>query len=224
MDKIRNAVRDIPGAEITVDKENMGPPVGKPVNIEVSSEDLDELIVTSNRLIRYIDSIKVPGIEDLKMDFEDRKPELIVEVDRVRANREGITTAQIGGELRTAILGTEVTKYREEEDQYPVQLRYNEYSRDNIDRLMNLKITFMDMATGRLKSIPLSSVATVKYQNTYGGINRKDLKRVITVSSNLLSGYTSNEVNARIKEVLTNFVKPQGTEIKITGEQQDQAG
>jgi multidrug efflux pump len=223
MDKIRNAVRDIPGAEITVDKENMGPPVGKPINIEVSSENLEELIVTSNRLIRFIDSLKVPGIEDLKMDFEDRKPELIVDVDRIRANREGISTAQIGGELRTAILGTEVTKFREQEDQYPVQLRYNEYSRDNIDRLMNLKITFMDMVTGRVKSIPLSSVATVKYQNTYGGINRKDLKRVITVSSNLLSGYTSNEVNARIKVVLVNFVKPQGTEIKITGEQQDQA-
>jgi multidrug efflux pump len=223
MDKIRNEVNDIPGAEVTVDKENMGPPVGKPINIEVSSENLDQLIVTSNRLIRFIDSTNVPGIEDLKMDFEDRKPELVVDVDRVRANREGISTAQIGSELRTAILGTEVTKYREQEDQYPVQLRYNEYSRDNIDRLMNLKITFMDMSTGRLKSIPLSSVATVKYQNTYGGINRKDLKRVITVSSNLLSGYTSNEVNARIKGVLENFVKPQGTEIKITGEQQDQA-
>ncbi len=148
------------------------------------------------------------------MDFEDRKPELIVDVDRIRANREGISTAQIGSELRTAILGTEVTKYREQEDQYPVQLRYNEYSRDNIDRLMNLKITFMDMATGRVKSIPLSSVATVKYQNTYGGINRKDLKRVITVSSNLLSGYTSNEVNARIKDFAAKFSKTPGNRNK----------
>jgi multidrug efflux pump len=93
--------------------------------------------------------MQVRGIEDLRMDFEDRKPELIVDVDRIRANREGITTYQIGNELKTAILGTEVTKYREQEDQYPVQLRYNEYSRDNIDRLMNLKITFMDMASGR---------------------------------------------------------------------------
>ncbi len=222
MDKIRDAVSDIPGAEITVDKENMGPPVGKPINIEVSSENLDELILTSKHLIRFIDSMQVRGIEDLKMDFEDRKPELVVDVDRVRANREGITTAQVGSELRTAILGTEVTKYREDEDQYPVQLRYNEYSRDNIDRLMNMKITFMDMSTGLLKSIPLSSVASLKYQNTYGGINRKNLKRVITLSSNLLSGYTSNEVNARIKEVLPSFSRPQGTEISITGEQQDQ--
>jgi multidrug efflux pump len=223
IDKIRNAVKDIPGAEITVDQAEMGPPVGKPVNIEVSSENLQQLVLTTNRMINYIDSVNVRGIEELKSDFEARKPELIVDVDRERANREGITTAQIGSELNTAILGKEVTKYREEEDQYPVQLRYNEYLRDNIDRLMNLKITFMDMSTGRLKSIPLSSVATVKYQNSYGGINRKDLKRVITVSSNLLSGYTSNEVNARLKEVLSNFNKPQGTEISMTGEQQDQA-
>jgi multidrug efflux pump len=223
MDKIRLSIQDIPGAEITVDKENMGPPVGKPVNIEVSSEDLDELIVTTDKLIKYIDSVNIPGIEELKSDFESKKPELIVEVDRQRANREGITTAQIGGELRTAILGTEVTKYRVEEEQYPVQLRYNEYLRENIDRLMNLKITFMDLSTGRLKSIPLSSVATIKYQNAYGGINRKDLKRVITVSSNLLSGYTSNEVNAELKNVFENYKKPPGTEISITGEQEDQA-
>jgi multidrug efflux pump subunit AcrB len=223
IDKIRNSIKDIPGAEITVDKENMGPPVGKPVNIEVSSENLDELIVTTENLIKYIDSVNIGGIEELKSDFESKKPELIIEVDRQRANREGITTAQIGSELRTAILGTEVTKYRVEEDQYPVQLRYNEYLRENIDRLMNMKITFMDLVTGRVKSIPLSSVATVKYQNAYGGINRKDLKRVITVSSNLLSGYTSNEINTELRNVIKSFNKPQGTEIMITGEQEDQA-
>ena len=223
MDKVRNECRDIAGAEITVEKENMGPPIGKPVNIEVTSENLEELIATTENLKRYIDSLKIGGIEELKSDFETYKPELIVNVDRQRANREGISTAQIGSELRTAIIGTEVSKYRVEEEQYPIQLRYNEYLRENIDRLMNLKITFMDMATGRLKSIPLSSVATVTYQNTYGGINRKDLKRAITLSSNLLSGYNSNEVNMALRRVLPKFKKPAGTEISITGEQEDQA-
>ncbi len=223
MDKIRNEVKDIAGVEITVDKESNGPPVGKPINIEISSENLDELIATTDRLKYFIDSLEIGGIEELKSDFETSKPELIVNVDRERANREGISTGQIGGEIRTAITGVEVSKYREEEDQYPIQLRYNEYSRENIDRLMNLKITFMDMASGRLKSIPLSSVATVTYQNTYGGINRKDLKRVITLSSNLLSGYNSNEVNAKIRQAMPKFNKPKGVEISLTGEQQDQA-
>lgn len=223
IDKIRKEVKDIAGAEITVDKENMGPPVGKPINIEVSSENLGELILTTENLKHFIDSMQVGGIEELKSDFELFKPELIVVIDRERANRAGITTAQIGSELRTAITGVEASKYREEEEQFPIQLRYNEYLRENIDRLMNLKITFMDMVTGRIKSIPLSSVASIQYQNTYGGINRKDLKRVIILSSNLLSGYNSNQVNADLRSVMPKFKKPAGIEISLTGEQQDQA-
>jgi multidrug efflux pump subunit AcrB len=223
IDRIRKEVKDIAGAEITVDKESDGPPVGMPINMEISGENLEELVATTENLKRFIDSLEIGGIEDLKSDFETFKPELIVNIDRERANREGISTAQVGSELRTAITGTEVTKYREDEDQYPIQLRYNEYQRENIDRLMNLKITFMDMATGQLKSIPLSSVATINYQNTYGGINRKDLKRVITLSSNLLSGYNSNAVNMKIRQALPKFNKPEGVEISITGEQEDQA-
>jgi multidrug efflux pump len=223
IDKIRNEIKDVAGAEITVNKEADGPPVGAPINIEVSGENLEELIATTQDLTRFIDSLEIGGIEDLKSDFEIFKPELIVNIDRERANREGISTGQIGGELRTAITGTEVSKYREEEDQYPIQLRYSEYQRENIDRLMNLKITFMDMASGRLKSIPLSSVATVTYQNSYGGINRKDLKRVITLSSNLLSGYNSNDVNMKIRQAMPKFNKPDGIEISLTGEQEDQA-
>lgn len=223
IDKIRNEIRDIAGAELTVDKEANGPPVGKPINIEISGENLEELVATTSRLRHFIDSMEIGGIEELKSDFETFKPELVVNIDRLRANREGITTGQIGSELRTAITGTEVSKFREEEDQYPIQLRYNEYSRENIDRLMNLKITFMDMATGRLKSIPLSSVATINYQNAYGGINRQDLKRVITLSSNLLSGYNSNAVNTQIRQALPSFSKPSGVEISLTGEQEEQA-
>ena len=43
MDSIRNAIKDIPGVEISVEKNRMGPPTGKPINIEVSGEDLTEL-------------------------------------------------------------------------------------------------------------------------------------------------------------------------------------
>jgi multidrug efflux pump len=63
----------------------------------------------------------------------------------------------------------------------------------------------------------------VSYQNSYGGINRKDMKRVITLSSNLLSGYNSNSVNTKIRQALPKFAKPEGVVISLTGEQQEQA-
>lgn len=222
MDKFRNEVKDIAGAEITVDKPKGGPPTGKPINIEVTSDDLQELLGTSERLIRYLDSLSIPGIEELKSDFDRNKPELIVEIDRVRANREGISTGQIGSELRTAIYGTEASKYREGEDQYPIQIRYQYDQRTNIDRLLNTKITFMDINTGTIRQIPLSAVAKVSYLNSYGGINRLNAKRIVTVSSNVLTGFNANEIIAQIKRALPSFEKSDLVDIKITGEQEDQ--
>jgi multidrug efflux pump subunit AcrB len=83
---MRDALKDIPGAEIVVDKINMGPPTGKPVNIEIAGDDLKELVLNSERFKRYIDSLQIGGIEELKSDFEANKPELLINLDRERAN------------------------------------------------------------------------------------------------------------------------------------------
>ena len=223
LDKIREAVKGIPGAEITVDQEKNGPPTGKPISIEISGEDFGELIALSNSLENYIDSLQIPGIEDLRSDLQDKKPEITVLVDRERANNEGILTAQIGGELRTALFGKEISKYKENEDEYPIQLRFRPDQRSDIDKLLNTQITFRDMALGGMvRQIPLSAIATVKYSNTYGGIKRKNLKRVVTLSSNVLSGYNPNEIVAKIKQSIVGFPTKSGYEIKFGGEQEDQ--
>ncbi len=223
LDKIREAMKGIAGAEITVEKNRMGPPTGKPINIEISSENMPELISDANRFIAYLDSLQIPGIEELKSDFEAIKPEIIINVDRERAMREGLSIGQIGLEIRTAIFGKEVSKYKVDEDEFPIQLRYDKATRENINNLMNLRITYRDMNSGLLRSIPLSTVATIKYDDSYGGINRKDLKRMITVSSNVLSGYTANAIIARIKDEAANFQFTDGVNVAFTGEQEDQA-
>lgn len=223
MDSLRVLVKNIPGAQVSVEKNQMGPPTGKPINIEISGENLEELITTADDFINYLDSLRIPGIEKLKSNFVNNKPEIVIDIDRERANREGITVGQVGLELRTAIFGKEASKYKEDEDEYPIQIRYSEEQRNNINKIIDAKITYMDMTTGKLRQIPISSVATVKYKDTYGGINRKDLKRVITVSSAVLSGYTANEVVGNIKRVLKNYPLPKGIDIVMTGEQEDQA-
>ena len=222
LDSIRNAVQGIPGAEIKVEKEQNGPPTGKPINIEIIGEDLTEMVDASRRLQAYLEGLNIPGVEELSSDFEFGKPEVIVDIDRVRAARVGLSTAQIGTELRTAIFGKEISKYRDKEDEYPIQLRYNADQR-NIDDLMNLKITFRDMNMGGIiKQIPLSAVASVRYENNFGGIKRKNLKRIISLSSNVTTGYTPNEVVSKIEASFADFDKPEGISIKMTGEQEDQ--
>ena len=222
LDKIREVIKGIPGTEISVEKNHMGPPTGKPINIEISSENLIDLISVSNQYIDYLESLQIPGIEELKSDFQENKPEIVIDIDRTRANFEGITTGQVGMEIRTAVFGKEISKYKDGEDEYPIQLRYNEKTRKNIDALMNLKITYRDMTNGTLRQIPLSSVAKIDYSTTYGGIKRKNMKRVITVFSEVLSEYTPTEVLTNVEKATKNFKPKPGIEFSFTGENEYQ--
>ncbi len=222
MDSIRNGLKNFTGAEITVNQNQMGPPsAGKPVNIEITGDNIEDLIFTVNDFKKAIENKNIGGIEQLKSDFDQTKPEVVIDIDRQRANIEGITTYTVGMEIRTAILGKEISKYRELEDQYPIQLRYQEDIRNNLDRLMNLKIVYRDMNSGLLRQIPLSSVAKINYINSYGGIKRKNLKRVITISSNVLSGYNAVEINKQISGLIDQYKVKEGVDIKLTGEAED---
>jgi multidrug efflux pump len=223
MEMIRKEVSDIPGAEITVDKNGNGPPTGKPINIEITSENLENLVADAFAFSKHLDSLNIPGVEELKNDFEMNTPEINIEIDRDRAQRLGLSTGQIGMEIRTALYGKEISKLKQEEDEYPIMLRYAEVTRDNINALVNLIITYRDMNTGRLRSIPLSSVAKIDYTSSYAGIKRLDQKRIITVYSNLLSGYSANDIVPIIKREAASFPLHEGTIIKMTGEQEDQA-
>lgn len=224
LDKIREAVRGIKGAEISVNQEANGPPTGKPVNIEVAAEDFDLLVATADRAKRYLDSLQVPGVEELKSDFQSDKPEIIVSIDREKANREGISTAQIGLALNAAINGREVSKFRDDNDDYEITLRVNERQRNDINTLLNLPLTYRDMASGGMvRQVPLSAIAKIEYSNSYAGITRIDQKRVITISSNVLGGYNANEVVGEINSRLADFGVPDGVTIRMTGEQEDQA-
>ena len=223
LQKVREKVADVPGAEITVDKNTNGPPTGKPINIEITSENLDNLVADAFAFKDHLTSLRIPGVEELKADFEMNSPEIIVEIDRDRANREGISTGQIGMEIRTALFGKEISKFKEDEDEYEITLRYNKATRENINALMNLLITYRDMNTGQLRSIPLSTVAKINYSTTYAGIKRLDQKRVITVYSNVLTGYSPNDIVPEITALANRFPVHSGTTIKLTGEQEDQA-
>ncbi|WP_187264020.1 efflux RND transporter permease subunit [Pontibacter beigongshangensis] len=222
LNEIREAVKGIPGTEITVDQEQNGPPVGKPISIEISGEEFPELITLSRNVENYISQQQIPGIEGLKSDLEDSKPEIIINIDRERANREGISTGQVGSEVRTAIFGKEASKFKLDEDEYPIQVRYAEPYRKNIDALLGMLITYRDMNSGQVRQIPLSSVASIEYSNTYGGIKRKDLKRMVTLESNVLDGYNANEIVQQIEQSLANFQTPEGYEVRMGGQQEEQ--
>jgi len=222
LEDVRDGMHGIAGANIEVDRDMMGPPAGKAINLEISGEDLDELIIASESLKEYIISLRIPGIEDLQTDMELHKPELSLIVDRDKASKLGISTSAIGSILRTSIYGNEVSKFKEGEDEFPIQLRLDKKYRYDLEVLLSQKMTIPGKNGEPASKIPISSVGRVDLTSTYGGINRVDNKRVVTLASNVITGYNANEIIQHIKNALPRFNLPEGYSVKFTGEQEGQ--
>jgi multidrug efflux pump subunit AcrB len=225
LDSIRSVIKGIPGAQISVDQEQNGPPTDPPVNIEVSSDDFDDLTKTAVALKNYLDSLQTPGVEELKMDVDLTNPEITLTVDRRRAMSEGVSSAQIGQQLRTALFGLEASKIKEGKEEYKIQIRNLAVQRKNLVDLLNMNVTFRDIAGGgQIKNVPISSLVHVDYTSTLGSVKRKNQKRVITLKSNVLSGYTPTAVNQQLAQSIADFKKkPDGVTITQTGEGKQQA-
>ncbi|MCU0438235.1 MAG: efflux RND transporter permease subunit [Raineya sp.] len=214
--------------KVVVDQEKGGPPTGKPIAVEIMGEDLDELVVVGDSLQKFLENQQIEGVEKLQSDIQRDKPQLRVVIDRERANREGLFTGQIGGEISTAVLGKELSKLKEGEDEYPIMLRYRKDQRDNLAALITHKITFRDMAKGGvLRQVPVSAVADLKYDNTFGGIKRKNQKKIITIGSNILpefkdKGKVVSDVEEQVNIFKDKFDVPENVTITMGGEQEQQ--
>jgi len=210
------------GLEVFIEQNHMGPSTGYPINIEVKGKDIYQLVAITDSMEMLINQKGIEGIEGFKIDIETGNPELLVNIDRDKARRFGLSTFSIAMAIRTALFGKELSDYKGREDDYPIQLRFKQQYRYNLSSLLNQKITFRNKQ-GKLMQIPISSVADITYSSSFGSIKRKDLDRVVTLYSNVKTGYNANRINARIKKILKKYHLPHGYEYEFTGEQKEQA-
>jgi multidrug efflux pump len=211
-----------PGVLLTVEMQNEGPPVGKPINIEISGRDFDKLLYLTDTIMTLINQANIAGIEGLQIDLDVGKPELNILIDRDRARRFGLSTGQIASTIRTALFGLEISNFKIGEDEYPIVLRMKDEYRYSLSALLNQRITFRDQASGKIVQVPISAVADISLSSTYGSVTRKDRSRVITIFSNVIQGYNANQINEQLKPMLENFEFPEGYRHQFTGEQQEQ--
>ena len=210
-----------PGVDLSITQNLMGPPAGKAINIEVTGPDFEKLITYADSIEAHINAQNIQGIEGLKIDLDVGKPELLVKIDRDKARRFGLSTMQIASTIRTSLFGKEISRFKDGEEDFPIQLRYKDEYRYHLPTLLNQKIGFME--EGRMIQIPLSAVAEFKYSTTYGSVKRKDKNRVVTLYSNVLTGYNATSINNQLKQVLADFDMSEGYSYAFTGEQEEQA-
>ena len=213
VDAIRADVGVIPGAEVKVDREEDGPPTGAPISIEISGDDFDVLEQYASDVMRAIET--VPGLVDLQSDLEKALPEIQFHVDRPRAALLGLETAEIGQFLRMAIYGVESSRFRADEDEYDITLRLPEGQRNTLNLLEQV---FIPTPAGA--PVPLSSLGRLEYTGGRGSIQRKQQKRVVTVTgSNQNRGV--DKILEDVQERLADLPLPRGYAIEYTGDTEE---
>lgn len=220
IDRIRKAAMELPGAEITVEKERMGPPVGPPIAVELSGEDFDAVGTYAARVRR--DLAKIEGVTDLKDDYRVGRPELRLRIDRAAAKRVGASTRAVASAVRTAVAGAAPTKLRDGEDEYDIVVEVAPEFRDDLQAVLSLRIP------GRLDTspdtfpVPLSAVASYDLAGGSGAIRHIDQKLVVTISGAVAEGFNENAVRAKVTEYIASATSPAGLHLRLGGADDEQ--
>jgi len=212
-----------PGVVISVEKDPVGPPSGYPVNIEITGEDYDELMQLGTQIQAFINRKSIDGMEGIKLDVNKDKPALEVYVDRKKAGDLGVAVGQVAMQIRRSLFGEKAGIYKEGNDDYDINVRFNEDLRYNKSALFEQRIIFRDPANGQIKEVPISAVASARNTSGFSAIKHKNGKRVITLYSALLPGGNAVEIVSQIQKEMESFgALPEGVQIDYTGQIEEQ--
>ena len=222
--KVQEDLKGIyPGIIISVEKDSNGPPQGAPVNIELSGNDYNELITAAEKMRAFLNTKNIAAIDELKIDVNKDKPAMQVLIDREKAGELGVNAGQIGQQLRNSLFGAKAGVYKQDGEDYDIYVRFNKASRYNSSALFNQSITFRTN-TGKLREIPVSTVASQKNNSGFSAIKHKQSKRIVTLYSALSPGYTdAGAAVAQVKSEMLNIKGiPDSVKIDYTGQLEKQ--
>ncbi|MFK7811030.1 MAG: efflux RND transporter permease subunit [Maribacter sp.] len=227
-EELRGAIQEdlsgiYPGVSISVEKLAEGPPAGYPVNIEIQGKDYDQLINTAEDIRNYINGKNIPFIEELKINVNKSKPSMQVVVDRQKAGELGVAVGQVGNQLRRSLFGEKAGVYKLDGEDYDINVRFNKDLRFDQNALFNQNIIFRDQASGKIKEIPVSAVASKRNSSGYSSIKHRNGNRVVTVYSGLTAGGNPAQVVADVIKEMENFKGiPSNVKVDYTGEIEEQ--
>jgi hydrophobe/amphiphile efflux-1 (HAE1) family protein len=206
---MQSQLATLPDVRVTFDNS-----VGsKDVSIVLVGEDVDALTRAAETVEREMRGL--PGLSSVGSSNRQQQREILVAVDSVKAAQLGITAQQIGDAISISTIGDDVSrlpKFNEEDREIPIRVRLPRDFGSDLSTLLNLKLQARD---GR--SVPLSSVATLRYGLGPATIKRYDRQREISVEANL-DGISLGTATERIEALKSMRELPASVSVLNTGD------
>ncbi|MDJ0851397.1 MAG: efflux RND transporter permease subunit [Myxococcota bacterium] len=200
-----------PDVRARVLKLGTGPSQPGLVELRIAGRDRDELI----RIAREIEDafFSLPGVIEIRDDWENRTRKIVVEVNQARALRAGLSSEDIASSLAGAFEGSEISDYREEDQSIPIVVRSRDADGTGIDDMRTLPVYSNQLQT----AVPLLQIAEFDIVWEYGTILRRDLERTVTVAARH-PVWKAAELAAALQPALDEIEVPPGYRVEHGGE------
>lgn len=212
VNELKQNLADIAGCKITVSASSnaMGNFGGSnKLSLKITGSETDELEKISDDICAMLENMD--GASNVESSLDDAVPEGNIILNRAKAARYGITTADVASAVNTAVSGTTATTYKINGTEIDVELKFPEDSVKYIKDLNNLTIR-----TSQGTNIPITEVAEIVMGESATSISREDQERYVTVSANF-DNMDANEIQSLIEKELQNYVFPEGYSYSFGG-------
>jgi multidrug efflux pump subunit AcrB len=208
----------IPGVRIDVRRLEVGPPVGIPVSIRVSGEDVGTLRQLAGQVAGILRDI--PTAARVRDNWGPESFAVRLRTDSDKANLSGLTNLDVATASATAMTGFQVATLREGEEQIPVVARLRMDERAQLSDIRSLYV----YARQGTQKVPLQSISSIVYDTQTEKLQRRNQFRTITVSAFPEAGVLPSEVLDAALPRLETFRNdlPTGYQMEIGGEREEQ--
>ncbi len=209
----------LPNANIRVALLASGGGDGNDVEVRVSGNDPEELFAISDAIKQQMTQIDAATV--INDDWGPKIKKFIIDIDRDKANRAGVTNQDIAVSLQTSLIGFNSGSYRDGDDNIPITMRSLGSQELDVQQLNGISI--FSQSTGR--NVPLGQVASLKTAWQAPEIHRRQLRRTITVTCNAREGFTASDVTNQLKPWLNDYEKTwkEGYTYELGGEAENSA-
>lgn len=188
---------------------------GGGISLDVDSDDLDALRVSAQRIEKKMRSMK--GLTNVSDSREDTVPELRITIDKSKAIRQGLTTAQVYAGISSALSAErKATTIELNGSDRDVVLSEMEGRRLTEDQLLKKTITATD-ATGKTVRVKLDDIAGVSEDETLKVIHHKSQKRTINVTAAIAKGYNTTKMNDKVEKAVAGMDLPDSISVDYGG-------
>lgn len=220
IEKLREVLDRFPGAQVTVEPEEYGPPVGKAISIEVTGKTYHEVGAAAEALQRAVED--VTGVADLTNDYLVGRPELQLRIDRGAAKRIGASSQSIASSVRTAIAGAKASALRDGEDEHDIIVELEPAAKEDLQRMLSLRVPGREDTSPSTFPVPLSAVASWELAGGAGTINHVDQRLVVTIQGDVSPQFNEQEVRDNVKALVAEWDQPEGIQVRFGGADDEQ--